>query len=272
MPDAMDKVSILVDNNAQEGLAAEHGLSLLIESGGRRVLFDAGQETLRGNAAKMGVDLSRLDAIVLSHGHYDHSKGLKNCAGNIPIYCRPSVKATRFSIHDGVAKDISMPRHSKLAMELSQVNYVEEPMRIFGNFWLSGGIPRLCAWEDAGGPFYLDKEGVEKDMIEDDMALWLWTPQGLIVCLGCCHSGLINTLSHIRTLCPKEHIRAIIGGLHLLHANEERLSKTISALRQFSPDSMAPCHCSSDAAVKLLSAAFGGIVRPGKAGMTLEFN
>ena len=268
----MDKISVLVDNNAQEGLASEHGLSLLIESGDRRVLFDTGQGgALRSNAAKMGVDLSKLDAIVLSHGHYDHTGGLKDCAGNTPVYCHPLVKAPHFSIHDGISKDISMPRYARLALGLSNVHMVEKPTKICERITISGSIPRKHGWEDAGGPFYLDSQGSKKDIIPDDMALWIETPGGLIVCLGCCHSGLINTLSYVKELHPDEHIRAVVGGLHLLHAKEARLAKTFDALRRFSPDIIIPCHCSGDSAVHALQAIFGGIVSPGRAGMVLEF-
>lgn len=269
----VDKISILVDNNAQEGFASEHGLALLLESGGRRVLFDAGQgDALRVNAAKRGVDLSKLDAIVLSHGHYDHTGGLKDCPGDVPVYCHPEIATPHFSIHDGVPKDISMFRHAKLALKLSELHEVGRPQRLFESMVISGSIPRRHSWEDAGGPFFRDAKGVEKDVVPDDMALWIETKGGLIVCLGCCHSGLINTLSYSEELCPGKHIRAIVGGLHLLHADEARLAKTIEALRRYSPDVIIPCHCSGDSAVKLLQSTFGGVVSPGSAGMILDFN
>lgn len=268
----MDKISILVDNNAQEELASEHGLSLLIESGGRSVLFDTGQGgALRANAAKMGVELSKLDAIVLSHGHYDHTGGLKDCSGNTPVYCHPLVNAAHFSIHDGISKDISMPRHARLALELSDVHMVGKATKICERITISGSIPRKHGWENAGGPFYIDAKGVAEDIIPDDMALWIETPGGLVVCLGCCHSGLINTLSYVKELHPKKHIRAVVGGLHLLHANDARLAKTFDALRRFSPDIIVPCHCSGNSAMQALQAIFGGVVSPGCAGMVLEF-
>ncbi len=271
----MDVVSVLVDGKAAvDGLLVEHGLSFLLEFDGRKVLFDTGQGgALKPNAASMGVDLTKLDAIILSHGHYDHTGGLPHCPREVPVYCHPSITGPHFSIHEGTApRDISMPAAAREAFASSPVHAVEAPTTLFGRLTLSGSIPRVNLWEDAGGPFFLDPEGRRKDVVEDDMAIWLDTPSGLIVCLGCCHSGLINTLSYVERVSSGRPIRAVVGGMHLLHAGEERLSQTVGALLgSFSIGGLRPCHCSGDAAVERLRADLGPMVEPVKAGTRMEF-
>lgn len=96
---------------------------------------------------------------------------------------------------------------------------------------LTGHIPRKTDFEDTGGPFYLDPHGKHPDLIADDLALWIRTDQGLVICLGCCHAGLVNTIHHIRSISGTEIIRAIIGGFHLLHADSRRIEGTTEVLR-----------------------------------------
>ena len=107
--------------------------------------------------------------------------------------------------------------------------------------------------------------------IDDDLALWIRTNQGLVVCLGCCHAGLVNTLHHVRTISGTDRIRAIIGGLHLLNADDRRIEQTVDALRSFSPRAIIPCHCTGDNALALLLNALGERVVPGSAGANYQF-
>jgi 7,8-dihydropterin-6-yl-methyl-4-(beta-D-ribofuranosyl)aminobenzene 5'-phosphate synthase len=101
-----------------------------------------------------------------------------------------------------------------------------------------------------------------------DLALWVRTSEGLIVCVGCAHAGLVNTLHQVQRQHPGIPIRAVIGGFHLLHADRMRLEQTILALRQIAPELIIPCHCSGEYAVNALRQAFGKQCRPGMAGMT----
>ncbi len=136
---------------------------------------------------------------------------------------------------------------------------------------ITGPVPRLSSYEDTGGPFYLDPEGTTPDLIEDDMALWIETPEGTVVCLGCAHAGVVNTLEHICGLTGHRRLRAVIGGFHLMSAGRERLDQTVEALRRLSPALLAPCHCTGDSATAHLRAALGESVAPGKAGTLYRF-
>ena len=136
---------------------------------------------------------------------------------------------------------------------------------------ITGYIPRETEFEDTGGPFYLDPEGKRPDLIDDDLALWIRTDQGLVVCLGCCHAGLVNTIHHVRSISGTDRIRAIIGGLHLMNADDRRIERTIDALRSFSPDVIIPCHCTGEHASALLLNALDERVEPGVAGATYQF-
>jgi 7,8-dihydropterin-6-yl-methyl-4-(beta-D-ribofuranosyl)aminobenzene 5'-phosphate synthase len=126
-------------------------------------------------------------------------------------------------------------------------------------------------YDHTGGPFYLDPEGRRIDPIEDDLALWIRTGKGLLIWLGCCHAGLINTLHHILHLNPVERIHAVIGGFHMLHADNDRLHRTLSALRRPLADRIIACHCTGDQAVAMLRDNLGERVFQGAVGKTYGF-
>jgi 7,8-dihydropterin-6-yl-methyl-4-(beta-D-ribofuranosyl)aminobenzene 5'-phosphate synthase len=275
-PDGV-KVKILVENRAGEGLLAEHGLSMWIEADGKRILFDTGQGALEFNARILGVNLGETDTLVLSHGHYDHTGGIPMVlreARNVEIFFHPGVTHSRYAIRDGKAKAIGMPREAMTAMEKSppeRLHPVQRPVMLSGRIGLTGPIPRMTDFEDTGGPFFLDPGGETADPIEDDLALWIRTDDGLVVCSGCSHAGIVNTLDHVRGLAGGQRIRAVIGGLHLVEASHRRLDRTIGALRLLEPDIVVPCHCTGEKAVEALTEAFGERVTPGAAGMAFRF-
>lgn len=136
---------------------------------------------------------------------------------------------------------------------------------------VTGPIPRLASYEDTGGPFYVDPQGVRPDLLEDDLALWIQTDKGLVVCMGCAHAGLVNTLHHIRDVTEGQRIRAVIGGFHLLTAGHERMTRSVAALRLLDPDMLVPCHCTGESAVASLCDALGERVSSGLAGATYHF-
>jgi 7,8-dihydropterin-6-yl-methyl-4-(beta-D-ribofuranosyl)aminobenzene 5'-phosphate synthase len=136
---------------------------------------------------------------------------------------------------------------------------------------LTGPIPRQTTFEDTGGAFFLDPEARHADPIEDDLALWIKTDQGLVVCVGCCHAGIINTLTHVRRLSGVAQIRAIIGGLHLLNADDRRLNHTLSAMQTIPIETVIPCHCTGDRAMDELDAVMGAKMRRSSSGATHHF-
>jgi len=272
------KITILADNRAPDGLEGEHGLSMWIEADGLRILFDTGQgSALAPNAQALGIDLSTADILVLSHGHYDHTGAIEQVirsAPDIQVYCHPGVVETRYSVHDGVVTPIQMPPESVAAiMQLpaQQLHWVRQPAYLSEHIGITGPVPRETAYEDTGGPFYSDPDGSIVDPIDDDQALWIRNRDGLVVCVGCSHSGIINILNRVRGLNNGQGIRAIIGGFHLLNASAERLDQTVAALRQLAPDSIIPCHCTGDSATALLGNAFEDRCASGSAGMSFQF-
>ncbi|MDD5451902.1 MAG: MBL fold metallo-hydrolase [Desulfovibrionales bacterium] len=201
------RITILVDNQAAPGLMSEHGLSLWIEAEDKRILFDTGQgSALAANASVLGVDLSEIDILVLSHGHYDHTGGIPQLLKvnkKVEAYCHPGVVQPRYAIRDGTPKPIQMPRESIVSINklpAQRLHWVSQPLLLSERIGITGPIPRQTSYEDTGGPFFLDPEGRRVDPIDDDLALWVQTEDGLVICVGCCHAGLVNTLNHVRRL------------------------------------------------------------------------
>jgi 7,8-dihydropterin-6-yl-methyl-4-(beta-D-ribofuranosyl)aminobenzene 5'-phosphate synthase len=263
--DKMLSLSVLVDNTATEGLSSEHGLSFWIEYNGKRVLFDTGQSDLVvQNAEKLNIDLSQTDAIILSHGHYDHTGGLKavlDKAPNAVIYLHPDAPKIRYSRkHGKPPRQISMPQECcqslSDAVPKGKVVCTEKPERIYPGVMTTSTIPRMMKYEDTGGAFYTDSECTIADEITDDQALLIETPQGLVVILGCAHSGVVNTLHYAAKLTGQDHIYAIIGGMHLLNASDERIEKTIEMLKEYDLQKIGLAHCTGDKAAEKMMVAF----------------
>jgi len=269
-------ITILSDNRAAEGLASEHGFAAWIETGGERILFDTGNgDAMMQNAAELGVSLAHAGVIALSHGHYDHTGNLAAVLRQAPqarLYLHPAVLRQRYSIHER-AKAIGMPDNAVTAVsglaDRRRV-WVTAPTRIADRVWLTGPVPRGTAYEDTGGPFFKDAEGRHPDGIPDDLSLWIETTEGLAVCLGCCHSGVINTLDHIAAVSGERRVRCLAGGMHLLHASAERLMRTSEALKGYDILHVFPCHCTGEQAARFLKQELGETVEQGYAGMRVE--
>ncbi len=271
-------ITILVDNRANEGLVAEHGFSAWIETAGRRILFDTGQGVaLAQNADALGVALSSAHALILSHGHYDHTGGVSLVVERAPavqVYCHPAANGHRYAVRDGVARPIDMPHSSVSALAnlpAERLHWTERAREIAPGIGLSGPIPRRTDYENVGGPFFLDIQGKHADPVEDDMALWLRTERGLVVVLGCGHAGIINTLDHALRVGGSSHIHAVLGGFHLREASDSRIDRTLSALGKLAPDVIVPCHCTGERPIEALKSVFGDRVHLEAAGAIHSF-
>jgi 7,8-dihydropterin-6-yl-methyl-4-(beta-D-ribofuranosyl)aminobenzene 5'-phosphate synthase len=271
------RIRILVDNRGCDGLVEEHGFAVWLEAGGRTLLFDTGQgKALTANAAALGCDLGRVEALVLSHGHYDHSGALSRVLQAAPaarIHLHAGALAERYSVRPGeVPRPIAVAvadRERLLSLPTGQLQWVDGPRSLAPGIGISGPIPRVHPLEDTGGPFFLDPSGSRPDPLDDDLALWIETAYGLLVVTGCCHAGLVNTVEHLRAVSGVGKIYGIIGGLHLLNASDERLEATCAALREWAPAFVVPCHCTGEEATALLCRELGERVIPGYAGFTL---
>lgn len=270
------RIQILVDNNAKDGLRAEHGFSLWIEIDDQKILFDTGQkDSLLYNAKQLNIDLAKANTLVLSHGHYDHSGGLANVLSQnhqTGVYSHAAAVLPRYSINDGIAKSIKMPSRvmsSINSLPEERMHWVTDSMYISDAVALTGEIPRNTDFEDTGGLFYLDQDGKKSDPIKDDMALWIHSSKGLVVCVGCCHAGIINTINHIKKVSGVSKIHALIGGLHLLNANQQRLNKTMELLQKEEIQTIITCHCTGDIAHQLLGEQLQA--QKGYSGMSIEF-
>lgn len=270
-------ITIIVDNSTRNGMLCEHGFAALVKFQGRKILFDTGMgEAFPANVEKMGLDLDTIDAVVLSHGHYDHTGNLDmvlSQAGDIEIYAHPDVTKTRYSIRNMSHKDISMPASALAALKsrLADVRWTDGPFMLTEDCGVTGPVPRENRFEDCGGPFFLDAAGTEPDLIPDDQSIWIRTDAGLVVLAGCCHLGIINTINHVFDISGENRLHAIIGGFHLKEAGLERLAFTMGELKKLDPAHIVPCHCTGDSAAQALVDTFGDRVRPGFSGAVFRF-
>lgn len=274
------KITVLVDTESfDENLAKEHGFSAWIETEGRHILFDTGQTGgMLVNAERLNIDLKKADTLVLSHGHFDHT-------GQIPqflelnhharIYCCADLDRTRYSCKIGTApRSIGMPDASKKALSsisASRIHELGTPRYLTPRVGMTGPVPRESLLEDTGGPFFLDDHRGVDDLIEDDQSMWFETDKGLLILLGCCHAGLVNTVEYIKQISGIDKVHGIIGGMHLVNANEERLQYTFDHLKRWKTDKLVPCHCTGQIPVaKMIEAIGSDIVTWGCSGYTVE--
>jgi len=273
------RITCLVDNTAGLGsrLWGEHGSAFLIESGDRGILFDTGQsgEVFAHNLSVLGLNLVGLRAIVLSHGHYDHVGGLDtvlSLTGEVDVVAHPAVFNNRFARSaKGEPKPIGFTHPRSQLEPRARWRLEAEPLEVAPGVWATGEIPRTV---DAG---HVDDrlvirqaQGWVPDPLVDDQALVLTSKQGLTLLLGCCHAGLLNTLSHVERLFERP-VRTVIGGTHLGRADEESLVHVMTALeRHHDVESYRVGHCTGPRGLIAFTRAFGLRARSCHAGFRLQ--
>ena len=274
------KVTTRCENHIGHGsqnLIGEHGLSFYVEADDRRILFDTGQNLgLANNADVLGVDLSRIDTVVLSHGHYDHSSGLKsllNCNTDFTLHAHPGVFGSKQRTAGDKYKYIGIPLERKdLEQKGIKIQLDKEPVSIAPGMTTTGEIALENDFEGVESGFFLQNgEDYSADTLPDDRALILDTEKGLLVLLGCSHRGVVNTLNHVAQVTGRKKIHAILGGLHLGKASDEKLQEVVDHLHAFGLEKIGVGHCTGPKAFVALANAFKDKVFLNTVGNVMEF-
>lgn len=258
-------VRILADNAVAEprpfGLVGEWGFSAVVGD----VLLDAGQTGAAAeNARKLGVDPSDLDTVVLSHGHYDHTRGLPGFLSvNPTVYAHPDVFTSRYK--DGT--HIGLPYAREWIASQAEVLEHRDPVEVAPDVYALGEIPRPHADNPVGVLVTEDGDRAD-DPVLDDQSLAVDTGRGIGLVLGCCHAGLRNTVEYAEAVLDGD-VRWVVGGTHLV-ASDEAEVRELAAWLDGRLDVLAGSHCTGAEAERILADALEDAFEPVGVGSTIE--
>jgi 7,8-dihydropterin-6-yl-methyl-4-(beta-D-ribofuranosyl)aminobenzene 5'-phosphate synthase len=278
----------LVSEDGFSGLIAEHGFSTMIQvkCGNKQgnVLLDAGTSSagIMHNMDSLGVDVTDIQTIVLSHGHVDHTMGLPSLIDKvrphqISLISHPDAFLDKKVIMPGGYEvNISPPKLTTLQQEKITILKRSEPTLLVDNMILvSGEIARTTDFETGFPVHYTKRDGRwENDpLVKDDQCVIVNVRgKGIVVITGCCHSGLINTINYAQTLTNCQQVYAVLGGFHLTGGIFEKIIPiTIDELQKIHPTYLMPGHCTGWSAIHQIAQAMPKAFIPNNVGTTLVF-
>ncbi|MFC1940777.1 MBL fold metallo-hydrolase, partial [Chloroflexota bacterium] len=216
------------------------------------------------NADILGVDLSKIDKIVISHGHQDHTGGLRQLLlkmrKEVEVIAHPDIWAAKYSRRQGHEDRYSGIPFQRQELESlgARFNLTTEPVKITENIMTTGEVPMVTDFEEINTNLFV-KEGADfkPDKLLDDQAIIVITELGLVIVLGCAHRGIINTIYHAQKLTGVKQIGAVFGGCHLIGTSEERVWRTIAALKDFGVPRIGVSHCTGLPAAAIMAHELG---------------
>jgi 7,8-dihydropterin-6-yl-methyl-4-(beta-D-ribofuranosyl)aminobenzene 5'-phosphate synthase len=259
------RITTLSENTASSGhFLGEWGLSILVETEEVMVLLDAGKSySMIYNAGTLGVDFGKIEKVVLSHGHHDHTGGLRELLRRmrkgVDIIAHPDIWQAKYTRREGEAdRYVGIPfQRDELESLGGKFRLTSQPVHIADDLMTTGQIPMVTSFEEIDAALFVKEGSIWKpDKVMDDQALIVKTKLGLAVILGCAHRGIINTLYHAQQLTGTAEIHTVLGGSHLLRSSEERLWQTIAALRELDVQRLGLCHCTDLPAASVLAQEF----------------
>jgi 7,8-dihydropterin-6-yl-methyl-4-(beta-D-ribofuranosyl)aminobenzene 5'-phosphate synthase len=275
------RITILCENlvGRRVGLG-EHGFSAFIEMSQGNYLFDTGGgHSIVANSLDLDKDLRTVRKIFLSHGHYDHTGGLPEVLklkGKVDVHAHPLVFLDRIAVLKENGKEtkrfVGIP-YKKGYLESLGANFLfnDAFLEVEKGIFLTGEVPRKTTFEKPDPRLFSEIDGkIDQDVFLDDQSLILDTEKGLIVILGCAHSGMINILNHIVQKVEKEYFCAILGGTHLDFLTHEQLEGSIKSLKEMVIGAIGVSHCTGMKAAFRLHQEFGDRFFYGCVGSVLE--
>lgn len=260
------RLTVLLDNKTEKpDVNAEWGLSILIEADGKKIIYDLGAtDMVIDNAEVMGVDLEDVDAVAISHGHYDHT-------GGIPGFCQVNDKAkiyihkNAFSVFHGMENGIIDDYNCGVLIPKDELKRLEDrfvltdgAVKLSENIILSGTIPDVAGVSPTE-PFYIERE--DGSMVLDDLSHEQFLvvkneDKGLFIFDGCSHKGILPAIKYAQKLFPGEKIQGIFAGLHMYPAGNEEIMEAIKAIEEYDPDFIMPVHCTGMKAILMFKEYF----------------
>jgi len=249
------KITILNDNTAGRNCLAEHGLSFFIETP-EPYLFDTGfSDLFLENARRMNINIDKVEKVVLSHGHDDHTGGLRFLK-NKTLIGHPGIFMERYRKSNLTPLGILFSKADAETQHHFKLQLTANPLQLDSRTWFLGEVPRITSFESKTTAF-VDQNGND-DFVNDDSGMALLTSKGLVVVSGCAHSGIGNMIIHAREVTGIENIYAVIGGFHLV-ADDELTHQTIDFLKKMKVEKVMPSHCTQFPALVALHKEFGFI-------------
>jgi len=273
------RVYVLVEDYSgyESPFLAQHGVSFLVDSDGKRILFDTGQSAkpILHNMKILGIDPVSIDYVFLSHCHYDHTGGLlgilKAIGRRVPVVAHPLIFRRHF-ITKPYLREVGVPFRREEVEELADLYLTADPLPITENVLSTGEVTKREEFERTELEVYtIEKGKVVRDRLRDDMSLVAKTPGGLVVISGCSHAGIVSIVKHAIRLTGEERVRAVIGGFHLIEASDERIKRTVEEFKELGVKEVYTGHCTGLKAETAFLKAYGERFHKLHSGMVMEF-
>jgi 7,8-dihydropterin-6-yl-methyl-4-(beta-D-ribofuranosyl)aminobenzene 5'-phosphate synthase len=274
------RLTILCENSVgiPFGVIGEHGFACFVETPDGNYLFDTGQGFgIVQNSLALNKDLCSIKAVMISHGHYDHTGGLPEVLklkGEVNVYGHPDIFLERIWSSQDQSRFVGIP-YRRAYLESLGANFLlaNELVTIGPGVFLTGEIPRHSTFEKGDSSMTAilpNGSTIHPDPLKDDLSLIVDSSKGLILVLGCAHAGIINIIEYVLAQTGRDRIHAIIGGTHLGFSSDEQFAETLKVIDRYQIERIGVSHCTGLPKAAMLHAQLGERFFFGNVGTVLE--